>query len=78
MSWFDGIDWKLLEGKKIAPSMRPEVSLPSLPSSGVVLNSLYRARETLILHMSLKRSSWRIIHYEPSGGQKILVQCPRK
>ena len=27
MSWFDGMDWKLLEGKKITPPMRPNVSL---------------------------------------------------
>lgn len=27
MPWFDGMDWKLLEGKKITPPMRPEVSL---------------------------------------------------
>ena len=29
MSWFDGMDWKLLEAKKITPPMRPDVSLLS-------------------------------------------------
>lgn len=27
MPWFDGMDWKLLEEKKIVPPMRPDVSL---------------------------------------------------
>ena len=27
MSWFDGMDWKLLEAKKIIPPMRPDVSV---------------------------------------------------
>ena len=27
MPWFDGVDWKLLEGKKVTPPMRPDVSL---------------------------------------------------
>jgi len=27
MSWFDGVDWELLEAKKITPPMRPDVSL---------------------------------------------------
>lgn len=27
MSWFDGVDWKLLEEKKITPPMRPDVSV---------------------------------------------------
>jgi len=29
MPWFSGIDWKLLEAKKITPPMRPNVSLPA-------------------------------------------------
>ena len=27
MSWFNGMDWKLLEEKKLIPPMRPDVSL---------------------------------------------------
>jgi len=27
MPWFDGMDWKLLEEKKITPPMQPEVNL---------------------------------------------------
>lgn len=27
MSWFDGMDWKLLEEKKLIPPMRPDVGL---------------------------------------------------
>ena len=30
MPWFDGMDWKLLEEKKLTPPMRPEVSPPSV------------------------------------------------
>lgn len=26
LPWFEGMDWKLLEGKKVTPPMRPDVS----------------------------------------------------
>ena len=79
MPWFSGIDWELLEAKKITPPMRPNVSLPAPPPSpGIVIILLDRVRETLTPLMSSKRSSWKITHCGQSGGQKTLIRCPRR
>jgi hypothetical protein len=58
MSWFDGMDWKLLEEKKIIPPMRPDVS-PLIHTVFLPYPQFFfgRVRETLTLLMSSKRSS---------------------
>lgn len=57
MSWFDGMDWKLLEAKTITPPMRPDVS-PLVPTVFWSCNhSFKRVKEISTPHMSSKKSS---------------------
>lgn len=57
MSWFNGMDWKLLEEKKVIPPMRPDVSL-SIHAPFLRHTQFFgRAKGTLTPLTSSKRSS---------------------